>query len=195
LSATATASAAPTVPATATLPAATEPPSSAATSSPLTLDALQNAEYQSDFTASHTVKLVNGAYEAEAAPGSASKVTVNLLPEYASGDLHGDGVDDAAVVLVSSGGGSGTFYTLAAVVNDGGHPRNTASLLLGDRIQLKSVAISDGEITVDMIKAGPNDPMCCPSLAVQQKYRLDSDTLALIESTEATASPATPAAE
>ena len=55
------------------------------------------------------------------------------------GDINNDGAPDAAVVLAASGGGSGTFYSLEAVVNQYGKPVDIASISLGDRIVVKAV--------------------------------------------------------
>jgi hypothetical protein len=101
-----------------------------------------------------------------------------LHPEvYAFGDLNGDGVDDAAVILIESSGGSGNFRYLAAVINEGGAPVNVATQFIGDREQMQSITIEDGEITVDMVAHGPDDPMCCPTQEVTKRYQLRADQL------------------
>ena len=143
----------------------------------LTADALKNAEYQSELTTSRKAKLSNGSYKEQAAPGSASQIIVTLSDQIAFGDLNGDRAEDAAVVLISSGGGSGTFYYLAAVLNQKGAPQHAASILLGDRIKLKSVTVKSGEIVVEMTRHGPQDPLCCPTQDVTQKYKLQGDKL------------------
>jgi len=144
----------------------------------LTLEALKNAEYQSEFPASRKARLTNGAYREKIVPGSATELVIILSDKFALGDLNGDGVEDAAVVLVSNPGGSGTFYDLAAVINQNGTPKHVASLLLGDRVKVKSLSIRSGEVAVEMTKHGPKDPMCCPTLEVTQKYKLQGDKLA-----------------
>ena len=152
-------------------------------SAPLTVEALKNAEYQSEWPADGVAKLTDGEYQEEIVPGAASKLIIVFYPDmYAFGDLDGDDVEDAAVVLATSGGGSGTFISLEAVINDKGTPKHVATAFLGDRAQVKSVAIESGEITVDMVTHGPDDPMCCPSLEVTQKYELQGDTLVQLSS-------------
>lgn len=151
--------------------AATPPP-------PLTVDALRNAEYRSEWPADGVAKLKDGQYEEEIVPGSASKLIIVVYPDmHAFGDLNGDGADDAAVVLATSGGGSGTFISLEAMVNDKGAPKHVASTPLGDRAQIKSVRIEGGEIAVDMVTHGPDDPMCCPTLESTKKFKLEGDAL------------------
>ena len=150
---------------------------------PLTLEALKNAEYQSEWPADGMAKLTDGEYEEEIVPGAASKLIIVFYPDmYAFGDLDGDGVEDAAVVLATSGGGSGTFITLEAVINDQGRPNHVASASLGDRVEMKSISIESGVITVDIVTHGPDDPMCCPSLEVTQEYELQGDTLVELSS-------------
>lgn len=154
-------------------------PAPTATAQPApTLDVLSNSEYVSDITPSKKAKLVSGKHEEAAAPGSASKVTVALFtPAFGTGDLNGDGAPDAAAVLASSGGGSGTFISLHAMVNDKGAVKDAGWVNLGDRVQVKAVAISGGVITVNMVKHGPNDPQCCPTQEATVKYKLQDGKL------------------
>lgn len=148
---------------------------------PLTMETLKSAEYQSEFPVSKKAKLTNGAYQEEIVPGSASKLTINLLDQYAFGDLNGDGAPDAAVFLAANSGGSGVFVYLAAVLNDKGTPKHIASVALGDRVQIKSVSIRAGEIAVDSLTQGPNDPLCCPTQRVTQRYQLQGDHLVAVK--------------
>ena len=106
---------------------------------------------------------------------------MTLSDTMATGDLNGDGVADAAVVLVSNPGGSGTFYELAAVLNENGQPHHGASILLGDRVRILAMAIKDGQITVHMITQGPNDPMSIPTLEVTNRYELKDGKLVLVK--------------
>lgn len=164
-----------------TLPAAASTPAQTAE---LTPEELANATYSSDYSATGEITLVDGQAEEEIAPGSASKLVVTLIEPTAFGDLNGDGADDAAVLLASNSGGSGTFIDLHAVLNEKGEPVDAASTLLGDRIQVNSLTIEDGQIVVDMIAQGPNDPMCCPTQPVQRTYVLEGDELVLTQEVE-----------
>lgn len=171
-------------------PQAATPPTPSPTSvAKLTLDALRNAAYQSEFPASKKAKLTDGAYEEEIVPGAASKLTIRLSDQVAYGDVNGDGADDAAVLLLSNAGGSGTFVHLAVVINDKGTPRHVASALLGDRVQIKSLAIQASEITLPMIAHGPKDPMCCPTQEVTRTFRLEEGALKLVSEVKAAPTP------
>lgn len=98
---------------------------------------------------------------------------VTLLPELtAFGDLNGDDVEDAVVVLTENSGGSGNFVYLAAVVNDLGVLKNIATIFLGDRVSPSLVEITDQQIVVEMLTHSSADPLCCPTLEVRNTYAL-----------------------
>jgi heat shock protein HslJ len=138
-------------------------------------EALKNMAYQSEWGESGTVQLVDGEYRVPAAPGSASEIVVQVVGPVAYGELNGQ--QAAAVVLASSGGGTGTFMDLALVMEQDGQPMHVATAGLGDRAQINSVAIENNEIVVDMVTHGPDDPMCCPTKQVVQTYALEGDQL------------------
>ena len=145
----------------------------------LTAKRLGNAEYASQWTASGTAKLTRGWYSEAAAPGSATKTVITLHHLMAFGELV-DGRPAAAVVLITDPGGSGTFRELAVVVQADGELVNVATTLLGDRVRIKSLAIENGEIAVNMVTHGSDDPMCCPTKRETQRYSLQDDGLAVM---------------
>jgi hypothetical protein len=159
----------------ASTPVQSGPVTSSATDTPvppsvpaLTLDALRNFTYQTPFY-DKTVMLTDGRYQYENGP---DKLDVILLDAFATGDLNGDGVPDAAVILGENGGGSGTFESVVVLYNENGMPVQAGAAQLGDRVLVKSVAIQNGEIVLDMVVHGPNDPLCCPSNPTLQTYRM-----------------------
>lgn len=164
-------------------------------SNTLTPAVLTNMTYQTDLLPAGEVTLVDGAYSEPAAPGSASMNQVTLLPSpIAYGVLNGNW--SAAVLLAESGGGSGTFVNLAVVEDVNGAPTNTGVALLGDRVQVNNMAIVEEMIYIDMLVAGPEDPACCPSQAVQRVYAFQDGALQMVSETaaapagEATSAPA-----
>jgi len=120
---------------------------------------------------------VDGVYEEPVAPGSASEVSVALGTWHALGDLDGDGVADAAAVLIESGGGSGSFFDLAVVVARPLGPVHAAGAFLGDRVGIESVSIEAATVVVRMKAHRPGDPLCCPSAETALRFRLDGSTL------------------
>jgi hypothetical protein len=148
--------------------------------SPLTLEKLRNAEYQSELPATGKAKLKNGFYSEQIVPNSATRVQVWLDSLAVFGDLNGDNLADAAAILVGTAGGSGTYYYLVAVINHNGKPRHVATQSLGDRVIVKSVKIQSGKIIVRITKHGTGDALCCPTLEVFQIYQLREEQLDLI---------------
>ena len=145
-------------------------PAATATSEPvaLTQETLANMTYRSEFTQSGNAPLENGEYSEPAAPGSATQTRVMLTEHAAFGELEGQAA--AAAILVTDPGGSGTFYTLHAVITQDGQPVDLAMTTLGDRAQINSLAFQGEQIVVDMVTHGPDDPLCCPTQQVVNTY-------------------------
>ena len=131
------------------------------------------------------VTLVDGQFEA---PG---ELWVRLLPWIAFGDLNSDGLEDAAILLAESGGGSGTFVSLVAVINQNGQPLQSGTTTIDDRPIITGVEITAGKIEVTGSIHRLSDPFCCPTLPVIQNYVLDGVQLVLIRQTTTTPSGAT----
>ncbi len=81
--------------------------------SALALELLANAEYKTEWTPEGVVRLQDGEYRAPAAPGSSSEIVISMTEYVAVGQLKdlatGNTEPGAAVILTSSGGGSGTI--------------------------------------------------------------------------------------
>ena len=146
----------------------------------ITLEQLKNLEFSSQFALSGMARLQEGIFKEPAAPNSASQVLIQLADLFQQGDLDGDGNPDAAVLIFSNSGGSGTFVDLAAVLQSPDGPRHAASALLGDRVKVQSIDIENGIISVRMLTHGADDPMCCPTLEVTRQYQLQPGGLVLI---------------
>jgi hypothetical protein len=156
-------------------------PTRPAASSALSADVLKNIAYKTQWTPSGTVQLKDGGYSAPETPGSASRLEVPLAPEIAYGVLNGEKA--AAVVLVSTPGTSGTFYDLAVVVERHGKPVNIDTAALGDRTRVKSLAIANNQVVVDMVRAGRNDPLCCPTEHTLQRFAVKDGNVVLTSTT------------
>jgi len=142
-----------------------------------TLDELKNSEYYVSVF-EETVQLEDGYYFRPWLPDSATGLRVEILDEkIAFGDLNNDGKEDAAVIVYSSGGGSGGFRDLAVVINESGKPSGLTSKFLGDRVMINSITIQSGVITLDMVVHGPEDGLCCPSVEKIFKYELSENQL------------------
>ncbi len=156
-----------------------------AATSALTRDALRNAELQTDLFHSTfgfndaRVRLKDGIYEDVFHYKSNGSILehprwIRMWDEhpFAFGDLNADGIDDAAVITGIWEGGNIVFTYLTALRNEGGVPVHVASVLLGAKIRIDSMAISDGIVTLQTWQLGPDDANCCPSQEVELTYRL-----------------------
>ncbi len=145
---------------------------------PLTLEMLQNAEYQT-LNYPQKFKLTGGIYfrPPPVKVESQKDWFTKLAEPVVFGDLNNDGLEDAAVILRSRAGGTGVSVDLAVVINDNGKPANVASRYLGDRVQVKSGFIQDGIISLDLLIHGPNDGLCCPTLSLTWRWMLVNDNL------------------
>ncbi len=141
----------------------------------LTLAMLKSATYHAPYF-NRTITLANGAY-------SESSYSVRLLDTFALGDLTGDGKAEAAVILAESGGGSGTFESLVVMEFKNGAAYQTGEAQLGDRVAVQSIDISQNVVHLSLLVHGPNDGLCCPSLAETQNYWLFGTNLFLMKVT------------
>ncbi len=148
---------------------------------PVSVEEMQSATFAGIYE--DPVTLVDGKYEgAPFAPGSDSRPTVQRIEELAvSGDFDGDGLDDAAVLLVENSGGSGSFVYLAALMARSGGALNHGTVRLGDRVQVVAMSAEAGEIVLDLVTPGPDDAMASPSAKVRLRYRVDGETLVEVE--------------
>ncbi|RNC69339.1 MAG: hypothetical protein ED859_07595 [Desulfuromonadales bacterium] len=143
----------------------------------LAYEDLATATFRTAFAASGVATLSRGIYRERPVPEAATETIIRLDLPLATGDLNSDGDPDAVVVLISDPGGSGTFYELAAVVNDQGKPRHIASTLLGDRVRVVSLSIHSGVIRATLLTHDPGDPALCSRKEDARSYRLDGDRL------------------
>ena len=161
-------------PATAPAVIMTEAPTTGAT---FVVDP-QNATYLID---GKEVTLVNGVAEQEAAPGSASKVVTQYFGNAVDVDLNADGLMDSGFLLTQDGGGSGTFFYVAAALNQAGSTQGTNAIFLGDRIDPQSTDVDTGnpaQFIVNYTERKASEPMSAqPSVAVSRTFKLESGTL------------------
>jgi len=142
----------------------------------LSTEALLNADYRVPNDIGPFVRVIKGKYKwyQESEGGSQS---ITILDQGVRGDLNGDGIQDAVVLLVYWRGGTGVFDYLAAVLNDHGNPRHVSSVKLGDRVEIRSLKLKNGQITAKLTVQGWNDPLCCPTKRITKRFVLENNTL------------------
>lgn len=128
------------------------------------------------------ITLVNGLFEHESAPGSASRDTFRLFGEPVYGDLDGDGDNDAVAYLTKDGGGSGTFFYVVVARNEAGSYAGTDALFLGDRIAPQNVIIEDGNAVANFAERAPGEDFSVqPSMGKSVWVHVDPKTGAIGE--------------
>jgi len=131
----------------------------------------REAGYSMEHLGVGTVQLSAGTYH-----DSAAGLDVRMIAT-ATGDLDGDDRDDAAVVLASTTGGTGTFIDLYAVFDKQGRAMTRGPASLGDRVKVDSIRVSNRAIHLHLLTHAPDDPLCCPTQHVVETFVLHADTL------------------
>lgn len=120
------------------------------------------------------VSLSDGMYQKETELGG-ERIT---FVRRALGELGQLG-DVSVVILADYAGGSGTFYRLGVYQYEDGVLAEKAYQWLGDRVIVHHVGVQDGQIVLVMTRHGAEDPSCCPTEVVIQKFIEDNGMLSL----------------
>ncbi len=157
------------------------PMDSAMTMQRLTPEQLRNAEYSLPLLGEEdtAIRLADGEGSIAYGEGATEREYAGIDNDaVAFGDLDGDGIADAAVVLFTSGGGSGTFKYLVAVLDRDGEPVQAARAYLGDRVPVRSLAITGGRIVAETVTHRAGDGLCCPTLEITRDFALRGGEMA-----------------
>jgi hypothetical protein len=150
-----------------------------ATSTALPEEAKQilNAQYQLGATdALQVVQLTDGKFQ-RGTPGGADSISVAVSDFIAVGDLNADGTKEVAALISENYGGTGVFVFLAVYTNENGTLTFLNSTMVDDRPKLNTLSIEGGEIFLDAVIHGPDEPMCCPTLRTTRHYRFTDNQL------------------
>jgi hypothetical protein len=122
--------------------------------------------------------LENGKAEKEIDSGSAMKNTIMIFGEPVYADLDEDGDQDAAVLLVSSSGGTGSFYYAVLGINNGKQGYKASNtIFLGDRVAPQTVEIHDGRALFNYAIRKDSEPMSArPSIGKSFWVNFDKNT-------------------
>ncbi len=126
-----------------------------------------------------SITLYNGKWEGKPyVEGGASRPRAGLVEEfYLTGDINGDGRDEAIVMLWQTSGGTGSYSYLAVMGKKDGGIINIGAALVGDRVKLRSGRVVDGTIYLDVLQAGETDAMCCPTTLATRVWSLTDGQL------------------
>ncbi|PKN98381.1 MAG: hypothetical protein CVU42_12690 [Chloroflexi bacterium HGW-Chloroflexi-4] len=144
-----------------------------ATDDGITEQTLRNMTYLSP-NDGIAVQLVDGVYSDET-------MTLTLLPQLAIGDLNGDAIDDAAILLAENNGGTGTFVSLVVIASMNGTFDQVGTAIIDDRPVIESLVIQDEVVVLNAVVHGLNDAMVSPTDKVSLTYRLLENNFTLMK--------------
>ncbi len=153
----------------------------------LTADQLQNAQYQLGAREDRaSVQLTDGQWQQGTDATTLDYARVSLSEFISLGDITGDGVDEAAAIFFENYGGTGNFGFLAVYTNVNGLPVFLSSTMIDDRPMINGLAIESGEVFLDAVIHGFEDPGCCPQLPTTRRYALVNNALRITAYTTST---------
>jgi hypothetical protein len=138
----------------------------------LTLERLRNAAYPLPEANGNLIQFTDGRFRGPVVLGMVEEVRYNILDRVGRGDLDGDGVEDAALLMVRNPTEEKPEYTLWAVINQGGVPDPRVVFLLGNDVQVGGMTIEDLKIWVDVVRPGPEDIEGIPTRRIKESYKL-----------------------
>jgi hypothetical protein len=109
-----------------------------------------------------------------------------MLAPVATGDLDGDGVDEAIAYAEVQNGDRRLIYLIAFTQNNDGWTQR-ARVLLGAGVLLSPIRVEEGLVKLTVEEWQEGFPLCCALRAEERRYALetnarDGDTLAVVES-------------
>ena len=130
------------------------------------------------------------AYEVVDGTSAGDDMNVSVdVDATAYGDVTGDGITDAVVLITcNAGGNAGNNVPLVYTVDDEGEPERLGILTGTDRddAAVVGVSISDGQILTDEVVFAPDDPRCCPSGTGTTIWEWVDGSFVIVNSTEDT---------
>jgi hypothetical protein len=147
----------------------------------LTARLVQNMQVRLNAADNHPlVQLTNGEYHSGGDPASSNYADIRIVADHITfGDLNGDGLGDAAILLAENYGGTGVFVSVFAILDSAGEPVLGGARLIDDRPEISDLVIQNGRIIFTGKIHGPNDPGCCAAEAVTETFALDNAGLHL----------------
>jgi hypothetical protein len=129
------------------------------------------------------IDLAGGLSEAEAFPGSTSRIVTRYIGNELKTDLNDDGREDVVFIVAHERGGSGTFFYVVAALNADTGYLGSDGYLLGDRIAPQTTEVSRNPrhksvVVVNYADRKPGEPMTAPPSVGKSVYlKLNPETV------------------
>lgn len=138
----------------------------------LTLETLHNASFPLPEANGNLIKFTEGKFRGPVVLGSTEETRFVILDRLGRGDLDGDGIEDAALLMVKDPTGDTPECTLWAVINQGGVPDPRGAIVLGQKVLVGGMTIEALKIYVDIVRPGPEDVEGMPVRRIKESYKL-----------------------
>lgn len=139
----------------------------------------KNATYDID---GKSVTLKDGYDEEQQADDTESNLITSYFGNETIADFNNDGVPDTAFILTQTGGGSGTFFYVAALLSQDEQFRGSNAIFIGDRIAPQSTEFRNGMIVVNYADRKPEQGMVDkPTVAATKYFKVVDGLLVEIE--------------
>lgn len=141
------------------------------------LSELENADYTGLQVGN--ISLSNGKWEGlPYVEGGAARPRAGLLKDFLlSADLNGNGNQESIVVLWENSGGTGSYSYVAVMTRHNSKIKNIGTTLIGDRVKIRNGKIENGEILLEVLQAGEDDAMCCPTMLATRSWSMENGKL------------------
>ena len=153
-------------------PSAPTPPPSAAAQrvEPPTVSEVMNATY---------IGLANGQITMKDGQWEKDKAFAALLEGFLiAGDLDRDGGPESVVIISEGVRGGPVVDYLAVLSRRGGQIVNLSTVKIGPPVQIRSAAVENASVNLNVIRAGSNDQPCCPTEKATLTYSMPAGALA-----------------
>ena len=125
-----------------------------------------------------SITLEKGKNERRIVEDSDIKEETTITDFIAYGDLNNDNKEDAAAIIVQSGGGSGVFVYVAGYISGTVRYKGTNAILLGDRVNPQDISIKNGVINVNYLDRNPDEALASePTVSVSKQFTYKNQEL------------------
>lgn len=144
-----------------------------------------NATYSGLAGIPESVSLSQGKWEGEPVVEGGNSFPAAYLSKQLTtyGDMNGDGSLETAAIIVTTSGGTGSFFNLVVFSEIDSGLEQVANRFLGDRLRIRSLEIVDGSLRMVSIEHGTDDAMCCPTQRIDREFTLAGSGLELASET------------
>ena len=125
------------------------------------------------------IGLANGQITMKDGKWEKDKAFAALLEGFLiAGDLDRDGSPESVVIITEGVRGGAVIDYLAVLARRGGQIVNLSTVKIGPPMQIRSAAVENANVNINVIRAGSSDQPCCPTEKATITYSMPAGALA-----------------